>query len=215
MPPPETEIDLHNRLDLFQKKGRSGAEFRLDPGLPLVATPIGNLDDISIRALWTLADAHLILCEDTRISRKLISKYGISNKLSSYHEHNARRVRPHILKKLSDGARVVLICDAGTPTISDPGFRLVQECLNANIPVSTTPGPTALIAALSISGLPTDKFYFGGFLPTKLKARRDALKEVQDLRATLIYYESSRRLIAALHDVKSILGNRPLVAARE
>ena len=184
-------------------------------GLTLVATPIGNLGDISSRALLALADADLVLCEDTRVSRKLTSAHGIATKLTSYHEHNADRVRPGIIARLRDGARIVLISDAGTPAISDPGYRLVEACLAENLPVSTVPGPTALIAALTISGLPTDRFYFGGFLPAKTKARRDALSSLKGLNATLVHYESPRRLAAALADAASLFADRSAAVARE
>lgn len=195
--------------------GRTVAGSRLAPGLTLVATPIGNLGDISSRALRALANADLVLCEDTRVSRKLTASHGISNRLSSYHEHNADRVRPGIIARLRDGARVVLISDAGTPAISDPGYRLVQACHEMSIPVSTVPGPTALIAALTISGLPTDRFYFGGFLPAKTKARHDALAALGTLNATLVHYESPRRLAAALADAASLFANRSAAVARE
>ena len=181
----------------------------------MIATPIGNMQDISLRAVRALSEADEVLCEDTRISRKLLSKHGIKTKLGLYHEHNAPAVRPKILKRLKDGRKIVLISDAGTPTISDPGYQLVNACIDSNIEVSTIPGPTALIAALSVSGLPTDKFYFGGFLPTKKNARRKSLASLQQLDATLVFYESPARLAASLEDAANYYSERPAAIARE
>ena len=147
------------------------------PGLTLVSTPIGNLGDISLRAIEALRSADKILCEDTRVSKKLLEKHGIVSRLSNYHEHNAKLVRPKIIDGLKAGAKIVLISDAGTPSISDPGYQLVKACIKNDLKISTVPGPTALIAALTISGLPTDSFYFGGFLPNKRNARLKKLLE--------------------------------------
>ena len=153
-----------------------------------------------------MQSADKILCEDTRVSIKLLERHGITNKLSNYHEHNAKLVRPKIIDGLKAGARIVLISDAGTPSISDPGYQLVKACIKNNLKISTVPGPTALIAALTISGLPTDSFYFGGFLPNKKTARRKKLLEQKDLETTLIFYDSARRLLNSLKDADYFLG---------
>ncbi|MBH67231.1 MAG: 16S rRNA (cytidine(1402)-2'-O)-methyltransferase [Rhodospirillaceae bacterium] len=187
----------------------------LSTGLTLVATPIGNMLDISKRAMSALAEADEVLCEDSRVSRKLLSRYGIKTKLRTYHEHNASKVRPKILEKLKSGAKIVLISDAGTPTISDPGYKLIRACIDSDIRVSTIPGPTAVIAALSISGLPTNKFYFGGFLPTKTNARKKILNTCQQLDATMVFYESPSRLAACLEDATVYFGERSAAVARE
>jgi 16S rRNA (cytidine1402-2'-O)-methyltransferase len=183
--------------------------------LTLVATPIGNMGDISIRAIAAFQAADLILCEDTRVSKKLLSRYNIETKLLSYHEHNAEQMRPKIINELRSGAKVILISDAGTPTISDPGYQLVQACIKANIIVSTIPGPTALIAALTISGLPTDSFYFGGFLPNKQIARRKVFMAKKELDATLIFYDSAKRLLRSLADAIYCFTDRHAAVARE
>ena len=185
------------------------------PGLILVATPIGNLGDVTHRAIEVLRSVDLVLCEDTRITRRLMSAHAIATPLATYHEHNAARVRPRILAQLRTGARMALVSDAGTPAISDPGYRLVRACRDAGIPVSTVPGPTALIAALAVSGLPTDSFYFGGFLPARSAARRARLARLADLGSTLVFYESPRRLEAMLSDADAALPGRRAVVARE
>ena len=184
-------------------------------GLILVATPIGNIGDVSRRALAALAEADIVLCEDTRVTRRLLSAHGIRTPLMSYHDHNGHRVRPRVLERLRKGERVVLVSDAGTPTIADSGFRLVDACHAEEIAVSTVPGPTALIAALSISGLPTDRFYFGGFLPPKPGPRRAALKAAKSIDATLIHYESTRRLADSLADAAEIFPGRQAAVGRE
>jgi 16S rRNA (cytidine1402-2'-O)-methyltransferase len=155
----------------------------LTAGLYLVATPIGNLRDITLRALDTLKEADLIACEDTRVTRKLLSAYNISTPTTSYGEHNADRARPDLLRRLQEGARIALVSDAGTPLLSDPGYKLVQEALNRGIAVTAVPGASALLAALSIAGQPTDRFFFAGFLPAKDSARKEALKELRHLPA--------------------------------
>ena len=185
------------------------------PGLTLVSTPIGNLGDISLRAIEALRSADKILCEDTRVSKKLLEKHGIVSRLSNYHEHNAKLVRPKIIDGLKAGAKIVLISDAGTPSISDPGYQLVKACIKNDLKISTVPGPTALIAALTISGLPTDSFYFGGFLPNKRNARRKKLLEKKELETTLIFYDSAKRLLDSLKDANYCLGERPAAIARE
>ena len=186
------------------------------PGLYLVATPIGNLDDITLRALKILQGADLIACEDTRVTGKLLSLLGIAaSALTPYHEHNAERASPALLEKLRDGAVVALVSDAGTPLLSDPGFRLVRAALAEGIPVTSAPGASAALTALQLSGLPSDRFLFAGFLPSKTTARRSALMEIAAIPATLIIYESPRRLAASLSDMVTILGPREAAVARE
>jgi 16S rRNA (cytidine1402-2'-O)-methyltransferase len=187
----------------------------LAPGLYLVATPIGNLGDISLRALSVLARADLIAAEDTRHSKKLLSHFGLCGKLTPYHEHNAERERPKLLARLRAGQSVALISDAGTPLISDPGYKLVREALDARLSVTSIPGPSASLAALTTSGLPTDTFLFAGFLPQKANARRTRLEELKDVPATLVFFESAPRLAKALADLAELLGPREAAIAKE
>jgi 16S rRNA (cytidine1402-2'-O)-methyltransferase len=187
----------------------------LAPGLYIVATPIGNLADISLRALAVLARAGHICCEDTRHSQKLLTAFGIRGRLTAYHEHNAARERPKILGWLADGASVALISDAGTPLIADPGYKLVREAAEAGHHVFPVPGPSAAIAALSASGLPTDQFLFAGFLPPKESARRKRIEALADIPATLVFYETAPRLAASLADLASIMEGREIAVARE
>ncbi len=187
----------------------------LREGLYLVSTPIGNLADISLRALATLARADMIFCEDTRHSRKLLGHYGISGELHAYHEHNAARERPRILARMRAGQSVALISDAGTPLISDPGHKLVREARDAGLDVHAIPGASALLAALTSSGLPTDRFFFEGFLPPKMVARRKRLELLSDIPATLIFYEAPQRVQAMLLDVSEVLGDREGAIAKE
>ncbi|HEX3881272.1 MAG TPA: 16S rRNA (cytidine(1402)-2'-O)-methyltransferase [Stellaceae bacterium] len=181
----------------------------------IVATPIGNLGDITLRALWVLRGADRILCEDTRVTARLLGRYGITAALEPYHDHNADRVRPAILARLRRGERLALVSDAGTPLVSDPGYRLVRDALAEGLPVTTAPGPSAAVAALTLSGLPPDSFLFAGFLPPRQGARRTALAEWRRLAATLIFYEGPSRLAAALADMADILGDREAAVARE
>jgi len=185
------------------------------PGLHLVATPIGNLGDISARAVATLAGVDLIACEDTRVTGKLLVLLGIKATLTPYHEHNAERARPALLARLRGGGAVALASDAGTPLLSDPGYRLVRACLAENIPVTSVPGPSALLPALQLSGLPCDRFLFAGFLPAKSGARRKSLGELAAAPATLVFYESPRRLADSLADMAATLGPREAAVARE
>jgi 16S rRNA (cytidine1402-2'-O)-methyltransferase len=185
------------------------------PGLHLVATPIGNLKDISFRALATLAAADAVVAEDTRVTRTLLAHYGISTPLVAYHEHNAKVMRPHLLARLAAGAALALVSDAGTPLISDPGFKLVQEALAADIKVTSVPGPSAVLAALVVAGLPTDRFFFEGFLPHKSGPRRARLAELARIPGTLVFFESPRRLAEALEDCLAALGDREAAVARE
>jgi 16S rRNA (cytidine1402-2'-O)-methyltransferase len=187
----------------------------LAAGLYVVATPIGNLRDITLRALDVLAAADLVLAEDTRVTGKLLSAYGLSAKLERHDEHAAERARPKALAALADGKRVALVSDAGTPLISDPGYRLVREAAAAGHPVFPIPGASALIAGLSAAGLPTDRFLFVGFPPPKSAARRTFLGEFAGLRATLCFYEGGSRLAASLADMAAVLGDREAVVCRE
>ncbi|HSR70867.1 MAG TPA: 16S rRNA (cytidine(1402)-2'-O)-methyltransferase [Kiloniellales bacterium] len=196
-----------------RSKLRPAAE--LSPGLYLVATPIGNLGDITLRALETLASVDVIACEDTRTTRKLVEAHGIKTPLTSYHEHNAERVRPRLLARIAAGESVALVTDAGTPLVSDPGYKLVRAALAANARVTALPGPSAALAALTVSGLPSDRFLFAGFLPAKAAARKRALAELAAIPASLIFYESARRLPATLAEMAELLGQRPAAVARE
>ncbi|MGA0532759.1 16S rRNA (cytidine(1402)-2'-O)-methyltransferase [Hansschlegelia sp. KR7-227] len=187
----------------------------LQPGLHIVATPIGTLADVTLRALATLAAADVILCEDTRVTRKLVSHYGIATPLSAYHEHNAAEMRPRVLARLAAGGRVALVSDAGTPLISDPGFKLVRDAIGADAFVTAAPGASAVLNALVLAGLPTDRFFFEGFLPAKAQARRNRISELATLPATLVLYETGPRVAAALADLADGLGDRPAALARE
>lgn len=183
--------------------------------LYLVATPIGNLEDISFRALRVLKQVALIACEDTRQTRKLLHHYAIRTPLVSYHEHNEAERAPELVAKLLAGTSIALLSDAGTPLVSDPGYRLVERAVSAGVPVVPVPGPSAVLAALTASGLPTDQFYFAGFLPAGAGQRRNVLESLRDVDATLIFYEAPHRILKTLADLEEILGNRPLVVARE
>ena len=186
------------------------------PGiLYLVATPIGNLADITHRALQVLRDVELIACEDTRHTRKLLQHYGIETKTISYHEHNEQQRAKELVELLQQGSNVAVVSDAGTPMINDPGFRLVRGAVEAGITIVPVPGPSALISALIAAGLPTDEFFFGGFLPARSNARRTRLEEVRSVPGTLIFYEAPHRLAASLKDAYEILGEREAVVARE
>lgn len=186
------------------------------PGtLYLVATPIGNLADITHRALQVLKDVDLIACEDTRHTNKLLNHYGITTKTISYHEHNEQQRATHLIEKLKEGSDIAVVSDAGTPSISDPGFRLVRAAIENDINVVPVPGPSALISALIAAGLPTDEFFFAGFLPSRPNARRTRLSELQSVPGTLIFYEAPHRLVATLKDALEVLGEREAVVARE
>ena len=186
------------------------------PGtLYLVATPIGNLADITHRALQVLSGVDLIACEDTRHTHKLLNHYGINTKTISYHEHNEQQRATELIDRLKQGTNVAVVSDAGTPSISDPGFRLVRAAIENEIVVVPVPGPSALISALIAAGLPTDEFFFAGFLPSRTNARRTRLSELQSIPGTLIFYEAPHRLAATLKDAYEILGEREAVVARE
>jgi 16S rRNA (cytidine1402-2'-O)-methyltransferase len=189
---------------------------RLAPGLYLVATPIGNLGDITLRALQALAGADVIACEDTRVTRKLLDRYAVATPLTPYHEHNAAKARPGLLRRLADGAAVALVSDAGTPLISDPGFKLVRAAQEAGHLVTALPGASAVLTALTVAGLPTDQFFFAGFLPPKPAARRSRIAELARLPGTLVLFESGPRLTASLADLAAGLGkSREAALCRE
>jgi 16S rRNA (cytidine1402-2'-O)-methyltransferase len=188
----------------------------LAPGLYVVATPIGNLRDITLRALDVLAAADLVLAEDTRVAGKLLNAYGLSAKLERYDEHGAERSRPKVMAALAEGKRVALISDAGTPLVSDPGYKLVREAAAEGMAVFPVPGPSALLAGLSVAGLPTDRFLFAGFPPPKSAARRTFLEELATIRATLVFFEGGSRLAGSLSDMAAVLGEaREAVVCRE
>src|SRR6201746_1935049 len=184
-------------------------------GLHLVSAPIGNLGDITLRALETLAGVDIIACEDTRISRRLTERYGITAMLKPYHEHNAALARPKILEKLAQGASIALVSDAGTPLISDPGFKLVREVCAAGFAVIAIPGASSVLTALSVVALPTDRFYFEGFLPPKQGARRTRLAELSKIDATLVMFDSGNRVQDTLADLADIMGDRDAAICRE
>ena len=183
--------------------------------LYLVATPIGNLADITHRALQVLKDVDLIACEDTRHTHKLLQHYGITTKTISYHEHNEQQRTRQLIDQLKQGSDIAVVSDAGTPSISDPGFRLVRAAIENDVTVVPVPGPSALISALIAAGLPTDEFFFAGFLPSRTNARRNRLAELRTVPGTLIFYEAPHRLAMTLKDAYEILGEREAAVARE
>ena len=208
-PSVEAETERGERNDLSAGSKRPG------PGLYVVATPIGNADDITLRALAVLRGAEVIACEDTRVTGKLMARHGISTPLVAYHDHNAARMRPLLLERLRRGEAIALVSDAGTPLVSDPGFKLVREAIAEHLPVTTLPGPSAALAGLVLSGLPSDRFLFAGFLPPKTAARRRALVELAAVPATLVFFEGASRLADTLRDMAETLGDRPAAVARE
>lgn len=199
----------------FVLAGQTVEAPRLPAGLHLVATPIGNLRDITLRALETLAAADVIACEDSRVTRRLVEHYGIATPLTSYHEHNAASMRPRLLARIAAGEAVALVSDAGTPLISDPGFKLARAAHEAGQMVTALPGASATLAALSVSGLPTDRFFFEGFLPPKVGQRRARIAELAAIPATLVLFESGPRLPQALADLSAGLGDREAAVCRE
>jgi len=213
MPPsPPQELKATRRYSI------EAAQFEADalvPGLYIVATPIGNLGDITIRALATLAAADIVLCEDTRTTAKLLNRYGIRTRLEAYHEHNAAKVRPRILSRLKDHTAMALVSDAGMPLVSDPGYRLVVEAAAEGIAVTCCPGPSSVLSALALSGLPTDRFGFFGFVPQKQGERHSVFLELAHLRSTLVFFESPHRIVATLRDIAAILPGRAVTVARE
>jgi len=199
-------------LGAFRKSDSAAA---LSPGLYVTATPIGNARDITLRALDVLAGCDVIAAEDTRVSAKLLAIHGLSRPLTPYNDHNGARERPKLLDRLKHGARVALISDAGTPLISDPGFKLVREALAEGIQVHAIPGASATMTALALGGLPTDRFFFVGFLPARPGERESALVELAPVCATLVFFESANRLAASLAQMADVLGDRPAAVARE
>lgn len=199
----------------FTLSGQRIAAEKLAAGLHIVATPIGNLKDISLRALGTLAGADAILAEDTRVTTKLLTHYGVVTPMIPYHDHNAARMRPQILDRLAQGQAVALVSDAGTPLISDPGYKLVADAVEAGASVFAIPGASALLAALTIGGLPTDRFFFEGFLPAKSAARRARLKELESVPGTLVFYEAPGRIAEMIADASAMLGARAAAVTRE
>ena len=196
--------------------GGAGQRARpLEPALYLVATPIGNLGDITLRALETLAAADILACEDTRVTRVLLDRYGIKRRTVSYHEHNAAEAGPKLIAELEGGRSVALVSDAGTPLVSDPGYRLVEAALAAGLRVAPIPGPSSVLAALTASGLPNDAFFFAGFLPVKSGQRKTRLAELAAVPGSLIFLESPRRLAASLATMAEMLGTRRAAVCRE
>ena len=186
-----------------------------DKGLYVTATPIGNLGDISRRALDLFGSADFIICEDKRVSGKLLSYYEIKTPMISYHDHNSQAVMPKLIDELKAGKTMALITDAGTPLISDPGYKLVNECRNQGIMVTSLPGASAVLCALTCAGMATDKFFFSGFLPSKTVARKKEINKLSKIPATLVYFESPKRLLASLKDLREVLGNRNAAVCRE
>jgi 16S rRNA (cytidine1402-2'-O)-methyltransferase len=217
--------DIHPETAPGRPPRRSSPTYRLagqtvtaspcPPGLTVVATPIGHLGDVTLRALEILAGVDLIACEDTRVTKKLLDRYGIATPLTPYHDHNAAAARPKILARLADGGAVALVSDAGTPLISDPGFKLVKAVREAGHAVTAAPGASAVLAALAIAGLPTDRFFFEGFLPAKAGARTTRIEQLRSLPATLVMYESGPRIAASLADLATLLGPRQAAVCRE
>jgi len=197
------------------KGGKSPDQGDLAAGLYILATPIGNARDISLRALEILKSCDVIAAEDTRVTSKLLSIHGISKPLIPYNDHNGPQMRPKILARLEQGQAVALVSDAGTPLVSDPGYKLVREVIAAGVAIVALPGPSAVLAGLTLSGLPSDRFLFAGFLPSKAGERKSILEEVGGLRATLIFFESAQRLEDSLPALAEVLGDRQAVVARE
>lgn len=193
----------------------TSSAIRPEPGLYVTATPIGNLKDMTYRAVEVMRAADLILCEDTRQTAKLCAAYGIETRRAPYHDHNAAKVRPGILRQLKEGAVICLVSDAGTPLISDPGYKLVREARRGGVAVYPVPGASAAIAALSAAGAPSDQFYFAGFLPPKQGARKRMLENLKSVAVTLVFYETASRVVGALTDMAALLGERNAVIARE
>jgi len=198
-----------------QRQSAAPCRASLLPGLYLVATPIGNLADITLRALETLRHVDLIACEDTRVTGKLLDHYGIRTDMVPYHDHSSPAARADILARLAAGGRIALVSDAGTPLISDPGYKLLREAAAAGIAIVPVPGASAALAALQVSALPPDKFLFAGFLPPKSGARQKAIAALAAVPATLIFFETGPRLAASLADLAAVLGARPAAVARE
>ncbi len=205
----------HTTSPTYAIQGHQFQAPALNAGLHLVATPLGNLADVSLRSLAVLAAADLVLCEDTRVTSRLLQRYSIATRLKPYHDHNAASVRPGLLQQLSGGAAIALVSDAGMPMVSDPGYKLVRDCVEHGIAVDVIPGPTAPVTALALSGLPSDRFMFAGFLSAKSGARQRQLQELSAIPATLLLFESATRIKSSLSDIATVMGDRPLAVARE
>ncbi|HZH51339.1 MAG TPA: 16S rRNA (cytidine(1402)-2'-O)-methyltransferase [Microvirga sp.] len=203
------------KLSTFTAFGLAAEAEPLSPGLYVVATPIGNLKDISFRGLSVLAAADAVLAEDTRVTKTLLAHYGITTPLVAYHEHSNEAVRERMVQRIREGQALALVSDAGTPLVSDPGYKLVQAAIEEGLPVTPIPGPSAILTALVVSGLPTDRFFFEGFLPAKSGARRARLAEIASIPGTLMLFEGPHRLPEMLADAAEVLGERPAVVARE
>lgn len=203
------------KSDTTQKDARMPQEVSLKSGLYLVPTPIGNLRDLTFRALDTLAGVDLIVCEDTRVTGKLMKAFGLKKPMRVYNDHSTERDRAHIIKVIEDGEAVALVSDAGTPLVSDPGFKLVRQIIQDGHPVTALPGANALLPALQLSGLPTDAFSFVGFLPARSGPRKAILEKWHDMPGTLICFETGPRLEDSLKDIQKTLGDRPIAIARE
>ena len=213
-----TSSDKHgknSRPKAFTVDGTTHPAGGIAPGLYLVATPIGNLGDISLRALQTLAGADVIACEDSRVTRKLTGHYGIATPLTPYHEHNAAEARPKLLARIADGQAVALVSDAGTPLISDPGYKLARAAAQAGHAVTALPGASAVLTALGVAGLPTDRFFFEGFLPPRQAARQTRIAALAAIPATLVLFETGPRIADALADLSAALGRRAAAICRE
>ncbi len=203
------------RVHSFTAFGLAAEAEPLSPGLYVVATPIGNLKDISLRGLNVLAAADAVLAEDTRVTKTLLAHYGITTPLLAYHEHSSEAVRERMVQRVREGQALALVSDAGTPLVSDPGYKLVQAAIEEGLPVTPIPGPSAILTALVVSGLPTDRFFFEGFLPAKSAARRARLSEIGAIPGTLMLFEGPHRLPEMLADAAEVLGERQAVVARE
>ncbi|MFC4171190.1 16S rRNA (cytidine(1402)-2'-O)-methyltransferase [Microvirga sp. GCM10011540] len=203
------------RVSTFTAFGLAAEAEPLSPGLYVVATPIGNLKDISLRGLNVLAAADAVLAEDTRVTKTLLAHYGITTPLLAYHEHSTDAVRERMVQRIREGQALALVSDAGTPLVSDPGYKLVQAAIEEGLPVTPIPGPSAILTALVVSGLPTDRFFFEGFLPAKSGARRSRLAEIASIPGTLMLFEGPHRLPEMLADAADVLGERQAVVARE
>jgi 16S rRNA (cytidine1402-2'-O)-methyltransferase len=207
--------DAKTKLRSYAPFGTPIEAAKVPPGLYLVATPIGNLGDVTLRALETLAGADVIACEDTRVTRRLTGRYGIATPLTAYHEHNALEARPKLLSRLAEGQSIALVSDAGTPLVSDPGYKLVRAAREAGHLVTALPGASAVLAALTIAGLPTDRFFFEGFLPPKRAARQKRIAALANIQATLVLFESASRVASTLADLAGAFGPRAAAICRE
>ena len=214
--PDDTPTDINDLSPALDTLDDSiGVGKKPTPGLYIVSTPIGHARDISLRALDVLRHADIVACEDTRVTSKLMNRYGLKVNLKPYHDHNARFARPYLIERLQQGQIVALVSDAGTPLISDPGYKLVCDCYDLDLKVTAIPGASSVMTALVLSGLPTDRFLFEGFMPNKTKARRTILSELTSVKGSLVFLESAKRLAASLTDMSEVLGERQAAVTRE